>query len=205
MVSPGPEASWEANRVAPSLTSPGAATKGAAEPSPASLWTQSHASHGAAGWGRGLLSCPLPLPTREATRQGRKTRGRACRGDLGEYPASRDARPAELRWAQQVKPFCQGRRRASWALTLLQALARPPVAVRQWGQIPGGHLSRHLQSTRGIQLRGHPVLANALHSGPWPRPLTSSLLCSTAGMGSCGASRAPSFCRLSRGNRPQAW
>lgn len=66
---------------------------------------------------------------------------------------------------------------------------------------------RSLQPTPG---KHHPVSSpgDTQHQG-YPMlmllPLTSSLLCSTSGMGSCGASRAPSFRRVSLGSSPQAW
>lgn len=78
--------------------------------------------------------------------------------------------------------LCPGLRRAAWTLTLLQGLAGPAVAVPQWGEVPRSHLSQHLASSSGEWPR--PVLEDAPSSGPWLWPLTSSLLCSTSGMGS---------------------
>lgn len=101
--------------------------------------------------------------------------------------------------------LCPGHLRLSWAPTLLQALAGPAVAVSQRGEVPRSHLSQYLQSTVTKQPRGPPTLGALLCSGPRLLPLTSSLLCSTSGMGSCGASKAPSFRKTSLGSSPQAW
>lgn len=116
-------------------------------------------------------------------------------------------------------PIRPGHLELSWALTLFQAPASPAVAISQWGEVPRSDFRQHLQSTSSKQPEGPPGLGPAprgagarsawgrgsLRMGPRPQLLTSSLLCSTSGMGSCGASKAPSFCKTSLGSSPQAW